>query len=308
MTDASGALMPGVTVTLSSPALLEPRVAVTSATGTYEFPGLPIGTYAVRFELAGFGSLVRDGLQLQSGFNAQVNGELQIAGLQEDVVVRGTSAIVDIRSTTQGTRFNVEELQAIPSTRDVFQVLTQTQASRRIVRTSVGPTTAANRHVLPRRGNGQGRWFVDGVDRNDIANGRPFVVDFNSVEEMQVSTGGADVTMQTPGVFVNVVTKSGSDAFRGATWFLRTDHNPAPPTSPTISAGRGPTPGIPSCTRTTTAVSWAGRSYRVAPGSSEPTGCRTFGWVSSTTTSRPPTARRFKRIRCRIHFLMSSIA
>jgi len=66
--------------------------------------------------LAGFGALVRDGLQLQSGFNAQVNGELQIASLQEDVVVKGTSAIVDIRSTTQGTRFNVEELQAIPST------------------------------------------------------------------------------------------------------------------------------------------------------------------------------------------------
>src|SRR5262249_34401769 len=71
--------------------------------------------------------------------------------------------------------------------------------------------------------NGQGRWFVDGVDRNDIANGRPFTVDFNSVDEVQVSTGGADVTMQTPGVFVNVVTKGGSDAFRGGTWLFRTD-------------------------------------------------------------------------------------
>lgn len=224
VTDASGALMPGVTVTLSSPALLEPRVAVTSGTGTYEFPGLPIGTYTVRFELAGFGSLVRDGLQLQSGFNAQVNGELQIAGLQEDVVVKGTSAIVDIRSTTQGTRFNVEELQAIPSARDVFQVLTQTPGISSD-RQNVGGTHNGQQIGMFSRGaaNGQGRWFVDGVDRNDIANGRPFVIDFNSVEEVQVSTGGADVTMQTPGVFVNVVTKSGSDAFRGATWFLRTD-------------------------------------------------------------------------------------
>src|SRR4029077_781682 len=224
VTDASGALMPGVTVTLSSPALLEPRVAVTSGTGTYEFSGLPIGTYAVRFELAGFGSLVRDGLQLQSGFNAQVNGELQIASLQEDVVVKGTSAIVDIRSTTQGTRFNTEELQAIPSTRDVFQVLTQTpgiSSDRQNVR---GTHNGQQIGMFSRgAGNGQGRGFVDGVDRNDIANGRPFVIDFNSVEEVQVSTGGADVTMQTPGVFVNVVTKSGSDAFRGGTWFLRTD-------------------------------------------------------------------------------------
>jgi carboxypeptidase family protein/TonB-dependent receptor-like protein len=224
VTDASGGVLPGVTVTLSSPALLEPRVAVTSETGTYELPGLPIGIYAVRFELAGFGTLLREGLQLQGGFNAQVNGELSVAGLQENVVVTGVSPIVDIRSTTQGTRFNVEELQAIPSARDVFQVLTQTPGISGD-RQNVGGTHNGQQIGMFSRGagNGQARWFVDGVDRNDIANGRPFVVDFNSVEEVQVSTGGADVTMQTPGVFVNVVTKSGSDAFRGATWLFRTD-------------------------------------------------------------------------------------
>ena len=98
VTDASGGVMPGVTVTLSSPALLEPRVAVTSVTGTYEFSGLAIGTYSVRFELAGFGTQVREGLQLQSGFNAQVNVELQVATLEENVTVTGVSPIVDVRS------------------------------------------------------------------------------------------------------------------------------------------------------------------------------------------------------------------
>jgi hypothetical protein len=226
VTDVSGGLLPGVTVTLSSSALLEPRVAVTSETGTYEFPGLPIGVYAVRFELAGFSALVREGLQLQSGFNAQVNGELTVGGLQENVVVTGVSPIVDVRSTTQGTRFDVEELQAIPSARDVFQVLTQTPGIAGD-RQNVGGTHNGQQIGMFSRGaaNGQARWFVDGVDRNDIANGRPFSVDFNSVEEVQVTTGGADVTMQTPGVLVNVVTKSGSDAFRGRTWFLRTDRH-----------------------------------------------------------------------------------
>jgi carboxypeptidase family protein/TonB-dependent receptor-like protein len=226
VTDVSGAVMPGVTVTLSSPALLEPRVAATSVTGTYEFSGLAIGIYTVKFELSGFGTQVREGLQLQSGFSAQVNIELQVAGLEESVLVTGASPIVDIRSTTQGTRFNVEELQAIPSARDVFQVLTQTPGIAGD-RQNVGGTHNGQQTGMFSRGagDGQGRWFVDGVDRNDIANGRPFVVDFNSVDEMQVSTGGADVTMQTPGVFVNVVTKSGSDAFRGSTWFLRTDRN-----------------------------------------------------------------------------------
>ena len=226
VSDTSGAVLPGVTVTLSSPALLEPRVAVTSETGTYEFPGLPIGIYAVRFELSGFSRLVREGLQLAAGFNAQVNGELTVGGLEENVVVTGVNPIVDIRSTTQGTRFNVEELQAIPSARDVFQVLTQTPGIASD-RQNVGGTHNGQQTGMFSRGasNGQGRWFVDGVDRNDLANGRPFVIDFNSVEEVQVSTGGADATMQTPGVFVNVVTKSGSDAFKGATWFMRTDRH-----------------------------------------------------------------------------------
>ncbi len=226
VTDTSAAVLPGVTVTLSSPALLEPRVAVTGDTGTYEFSGLPIGAYAVRFELSGFSTLVREGLQLQSGFNAQVNGELTVGGLQENVVVTGVNPIVDVRSTTQGMRFNVEELQAIPSARDVFQVLTQTPGIAGD-RQNVGGTHNGQQTGMFSRGagNGQGRWFVDGVDRNDLANGRPFVVDFNSVEEMQVSTGGADVTMQTPGVFVNVVTKSGSDAFHGGSWLLRTDRH-----------------------------------------------------------------------------------
>ena len=126
VTDTSAAVLPGVTVTLSSPALIETRVAVTGETGTFEFSGLPLGVYSVKFELSGFSTLVREGLQLQSGFNAQVNGELTVGGLQENVVVTGVNPIVDVRSTTQGTRFNVEELQAIPSARDVFQVLTQT--------------------------------------------------------------------------------------------------------------------------------------------------------------------------------------
>src|SRR5438132_5873048 len=87
VTDTSEGVLPGVTVTLSSPVLLEPRVAVTSETGTYQFPGLAIGVYSVKFELAGFGTQVREGLQLQGGFNAQLNVELPVAGVQEGIVV-----------------------------------------------------------------------------------------------------------------------------------------------------------------------------------------------------------------------------
>src|SRR5437016_10934246 len=74
-TDQSGAVLPGVTVTLSAPSLLQPLTAVTSATGTYQFPRLDIGTYTVKFELAGFKSVINDGIMVTVGFSAQVNAQ-----------------------------------------------------------------------------------------------------------------------------------------------------------------------------------------------------------------------------------------
>src|SRR6266478_5977148 len=78
-TDSSGALLPGVTVTLTSPVLLQPLTAVTSETGTYQFPRIDIGTYAVKFELTGFKTIVNEGIMVTVGFNAQVNGQLGIS-------------------------------------------------------------------------------------------------------------------------------------------------------------------------------------------------------------------------------------
>src|SRR5262245_46898328 len=92
--DSSGAVLPGVTVTLTAPVLLQPRVAVTSETGTYQFPGLAIGQYTVKFELAGFATIVRENVQLQGNFNAQINADLQVASVKEDIVVTGVSPVV----------------------------------------------------------------------------------------------------------------------------------------------------------------------------------------------------------------------
>ena len=83
VTDASGAVMPGVTVTLSSPARLQPAVAVTTETGTYQFPLLAIGTYSVRFELAGFRTAVRENIRIEVGFTAQINAQLELASVRK---------------------------------------------------------------------------------------------------------------------------------------------------------------------------------------------------------------------------------
>src|SRR5436190_9660736 len=75
-TDKSGAVVPGVTVTLTSPALLQSQVAVSSSTGAYSFPNIPIGTYTVKFELSGFTTIVREGVTIVLGRNAQINANL----------------------------------------------------------------------------------------------------------------------------------------------------------------------------------------------------------------------------------------
>src|SRR5262245_42332551 len=100
VTDSSGAVMPGATVTLSAPHLLRPLTAITSATGTYQFPRLPVGTYEVKFELTGFKTVVNQDIMVTVGFSAQVNAQLGVSTVQETITVTGESPIVDTRNTS----------------------------------------------------------------------------------------------------------------------------------------------------------------------------------------------------------------
>ena len=79
--DASGAVLPGVTVTASSPSMIGLQTRVTNENGSYRFPAVPPGTYALTFELAGFSTVKRDGIQISLGFTANVNADLALATL-----------------------------------------------------------------------------------------------------------------------------------------------------------------------------------------------------------------------------------
>jgi len=92
VTDASASVMPGVTVTISSPSMQGVRTAVTNEEGTYRFPAIPPGEYKITYELAGFSTVVRDAIRVGLGFTAAVNVELKIASLTESVTVRSRRA------------------------------------------------------------------------------------------------------------------------------------------------------------------------------------------------------------------------
>ena len=217
-TDTTGAILPGVIVTLTAPVLLQPLVAVTSETGTYQFPRLTSATYVVRFDLPGFTSFVREQIRIETGFNAQINAELDIADVEETVTVTGLSPVVDVRSTTQGTTFSIEDLNEIPTIRDPFSILAQAPGLAMNSQNVGGNLSGRQANFIMRAADkSQSQWFVDGVDivSGGGGNGTPYYPNYDSWEEMQVSTGGADVETQSPGVRVNMITKSGGDSFRG---------------------------------------------------------------------------------------------
>ncbi|MFM8534378.1 MAG: carboxypeptidase regulatory-like domain-containing protein, partial [Acidimicrobiia bacterium] len=217
--DTSGAVLPGATVTVAGPALITPRVSVTSETGTYRIPELPIGTYSVTFELAGFKTTAIQDIRVTIGFRAQVNGALELSTVQETVTVTGASPLVDTRETGTKATFDLETMQNIPSARDPWVMLERTPGII-MDRANVGGNQSGQQSGYISRGasTGNNKWSIDGVDITDMAatGASPIYYDFDMLEEMQVTTGGADVTQQTGGVGINLVTKSGTDRFKGS--------------------------------------------------------------------------------------------
>jgi len=116
VTDESGGVLPGATVTATSPALQVPQVTtVSDAGGRYRLTPLPIGTYIVTFELAGFRSVRREDIRLTAGFTARVDAALSVGALEETVTVSGASPLVDTASPSSPARLR-RSSPSLPST------------------------------------------------------------------------------------------------------------------------------------------------------------------------------------------------
>src|SRR5258706_10742170 len=235
VTDASGAVLPGVTVTVTGAVLLQPLTAVTGETGTYQFPRIEIGEYSVKFELAGFKTVVNQGIKVTVGFSAAVNAQLGISTVQETITVTGESPIVNTKATGTKQTFTNELLQGIPSARDPWVILQQT-AGISMDRENIGGNMSGQQSSFVSRGGMtlNNKFSLDGVDITDMAatGSSPTYYDFDAFEEMTVNTGGVDVTQKTGGVGVNLGTKSGAARFKGSPRLYATDKKPDTPNSP----------------------------------------------------------------------------
>ncbi|MCA1564018.1 MAG: carboxypeptidase-like regulatory domain-containing protein, partial [Acidobacteria bacterium] len=121
--DESGSVLPGVTVTATSPAQIGTLTTVTNEEGMYRFPAVPPGDYRLQFELTGFGTLVREAIRVTLGFNSGVNVKLGVASLQETITVSGESPVVDTTATRVQTNYDRETLASLPNARDMWSLL-----------------------------------------------------------------------------------------------------------------------------------------------------------------------------------------
>ena len=118
MRDTSGAVLPGVAVEASSPALIEKvRTAVTDGNGQYQIPNIPPGTYKITFGLAGFAGVVREGVEVSGAGVISISAELRVGALEESVTVTGETPVVDVQSARQQTVLDGEVVRALPASR-----------------------------------------------------------------------------------------------------------------------------------------------------------------------------------------------
>lgn len=221
VTDSTGAVLPGATILLEGPALIQPQTAVAAGTGGYRFPKLPIGVYRVTFQLQGFATLVREGVRVETGFIAEINGQLQLSSVAETIRVTGESPIVDMATTKTGASFSRETLDALPSARDPWVILEQTPGMV-MDRQNVGGNESGQQSSFLAHGSDLNQqWNVNGATVTDMAaNSSPGYYDFDSFEEIQISTGGGDASQEAGGVAINLVTKSGGNTFKGGAKFV----------------------------------------------------------------------------------------
>ncbi|MBI4886151.1 MAG: TonB-dependent receptor [Acidobacteria bacterium] len=216
--DTSKAVLPGVTVTIAATSLMGTRDAVTNEEGQYRFPAVPPGEYTLTYELQGFATVRREGIRVALGFTATVDVEIGLASLAETVTVTGQAPVVDIQSTELTTTYNAELLAAIPTGSRDFWSLLAISPSVQVSKFDVGGSAAMT--VLPVNVygiTGQERPLVEGIISNSATGGVGFSFygDYGSFEEVSISTAGHSAETGSPGLFSNLVSKSGGNTYHG---------------------------------------------------------------------------------------------
>jgi len=218
--DASGAVLPGVTVEASSDVLIErTRSVITDAAGQYKIVDLRPGVYVVTFTLPGFQTFRRDGLELPSSFTATVNADLKVGALEETLTVTGESPIVDVQSTVHTQVLSREVLDALPTGRTI-QGVGQLVIGIGLNVPDVGGSRAMQQTYMSTHGMeaSNNTVLVDGLMVNGLQTDGQVQSYFNDAMNQEVSyqTSGMGADTSAGGVRLNMIPKEGGNRFSGS--------------------------------------------------------------------------------------------
>jgi outer membrane receptor protein involved in Fe transport len=230
--DASGGVLPGVTVVVTSPNLAGTRTAVTDAAGRFRLPGLPAGTYRVKAELAGFTTVEHPDIRVGLDSTAGVDVTLKPASVSETLTVTGEAPVIDVTSTTTGASFTADLFTTIPVAR-TFQGMAF--AAPGVVQGGLGTNPSVGGASAA-----ENRYILDGLDTTDGRFGTiGTALPFEFIQEVEVKTGGYQAEYGgAMGGVLNVLTKSGSNDFHGDAFTYYTDKNLGADSPSTATVGQ----------------------------------------------------------------------
>jgi hypothetical protein len=220
--DTSGGVLPGVTVTAASPALIEGfRVGVTDGQGLYRIVDLRPGPYTVTFTLVGFSTVKREGIDLPSEFTATVNVELAVGSLEETVTVSGEAPVVDIRSTRAQVQFAHDTMETLPGA-GRLAILSAVLPGATLMREtdrSVGGLNDRGQNTFYIHGTPEAQPVVDGV--NVMMNATQGLLVYNqlALQEVVLETSGVGADRDSGALLMNMVSKDGGNTFSGTGMF-----------------------------------------------------------------------------------------
>jgi hypothetical protein len=223
VTDSSGSMLPNVTISAKSTALMTPRRTTTSESGSYLFDSLPPGSYQLTYTVTGFKTEVQSNIAITPGFTATISPQLQLGTAEQSVEVSAAPPVVDTANNTTATTFDDALLQGIPSGRDTFSTVAQAPG----VATSdfdIAGSQSFQQSVMQVHGSlpGDQVYSFNGLRLNwpgSTGGYTSFYVDNDSLSELQVVTDSAQAEVAVGGVYMNLVPKSGANTMHGLAAF-----------------------------------------------------------------------------------------
>ena len=230
--DTTELALPGVTVDVASPALIQVRSTVTDGSGNYRIIALPPGTYSVTFGLPGFSTVIREGILLTAAFTATVDIQMQVGGVEETITVTGASPVVDIQSTEARNLVSIATIEALPVGR----------TRRGLAELTLGAVSATGGAPVIDQGGSKGdgtqrleihgmrgydqKLFYDGMSQmnlNSGGSGQNWMMNQMAVQEVVMGTSTASAESESAGMTINYIPKDGSNQFNtsviwGGSW------------------------------------------------------------------------------------------